>query len=125
LDPEFVRELFARFRPVDVRRMFSGAGVFSEGLMFGLVVRDTIYLKADETNVADFQREGSQPFTYTRGKSTGRATRHALPYWRLPDRLYDDPDELAVWAARAFAVAERKKFAPRARAKRKPRPRKK
>jgi DNA transformation protein len=104
---------------VTVRRMFSGAGIFSEGMMFGLIVRDVIYLKADDTNIADFKREGSGPFTYTRGKKSGRPSEHALPYWRLPERLYDDTDELAVWAKRAFAIAERKKFAPRGRSKQK------
>jgi DNA transformation protein len=119
LDPEFIRDLFCQFGPVTIRRMFSGAGIFVDGLMFGLIVDGAIHLKVDETNIADFERAGSRPFTYTRGKSSGRPTRHALPYWRLPERLYDDPDELAVWAGRAFAIAERKKFAPRARAKRK------
>ena len=99
--------------------MFSGAGIFADGLMFGLIVEGTIHLKVDETNIADFEREGSRPFSYTRGKSSGRPTRHALPYWRLPERLYDDPDDLAVWAIRAFAIAERRKLAPRARVKRK------
>jgi DNA transformation protein and related proteins len=79
LDPEFIRDLFAQFRPVTIKRMFSGAGIFANGLMFGLIVRDAIYLKADETSIADFEREGSEPFTYTRGKSTGRPRRHALP----------------------------------------------
>ena len=111
MDLEFIRELFSQFRPVAVRRMFSGAGIFAEGLMFGLIVREVIYLRVDDTSIPDFEREGSEPFTYTRGKSTGCLSRHALPYWRLPERLYDDPEELAVWAARAFAVAERKKFA--------------
>jgi DNA transformation protein len=119
LDPEFIRDLFAQFGPVTIRRMFSGAGIFADGLMFGLVVDGAIHLKVDETNIADFEREGSRPFSYTRGKKSGRLTRHALPYWRLPERLYDDPDELAVWAGRAFAIAERKRLAPRARAKRK------
>jgi DNA transformation protein len=119
LDPEFIRELFAQFRPVTVRRMFSGVGIFADGLMFALVVDAAIYLKADETNIADFEREGSRPFTYTRGKSSGRPTHHALPYWRLPDRLYDDPDELAVWAGRAFNIAQRKKLAKRSQATRK------
>jgi DNA transformation protein len=119
VDPEFIRDLFAQFRPVTVKRMFSGAGIFADGLMFGLIVDGAIHLKVDETNIADFEREGSRPFTYTRGKSLGRPTRRALPYWRLPERLYDDPDELAVWAGRAFAIAERKKLAPLKRAKRK------
>ena len=119
LDADFIRDLFATFGPVMVRRMFSGAGIFADGLMFGLIVRDVIYLKADDASVADFEREGCAPFTYTRGKTSGRPSQHALPYWRLPERLYDDPDELAVWARRAFAAAERKKFAPRRRPKRK------
>jgi len=119
LDLEFIRELFSQFRPVAVRRMFSGAGIFAEGLMFGLIVREVIYLRVDDALIPDFEREGSEPFTYVRGESTGRPSRHALPYWRLPERLYDDPEELAIWAARAFAVAERNKFALQARAKRK------
>jgi DNA transformation protein len=117
VDTEFIRDLFAQFRPVAVRRMFSGAGLYCDGVIFGLVVRGTIYLKADETSRADFAREGSCPFTYSRGKASGRPSEHALPYWRLPDRLYDDPDELAVWAERALAIAQRQKVAPRKRAK--------
>jgi len=119
VDQDFIRDLFAPFGPVMVKRMFSGAGIFADGLMFGLVVRDVIYLKADDANRADFEREGCAPFSYTRGKKSGRPSEHALPYWRLPERLYDDPDELAVWARRSFAAAERKKFAPRKRVKRK------
>jgi DNA transformation protein len=118
LDTEFIRDLFAQFRPVTVRRMFSGAGLYCDGVMFGLVVRGTIYLKADETSSADFAREGSSRFTYKRGKASGRPSEHALSYWRLPDRLYDDPDELAVWAERALAIAQRLKTAPRKRGKR-------
>jgi DNA transformation protein len=116
MDPDFIRDLFAPFGPVMVKRMFSGAGIFRDGLMFGLIIRDVIYLKADEICIANFEREGCGPFTYTRGKSKGQPTQHALPYWRLPERLYDDPDELAAWARQAFDVAQRKKLAPRKRA---------
>jgi DNA transformation protein len=117
LDPEFIRDLFAQFGPVTVRRMFSGAGIFRDGMMFGLIVRDVIYLKADDINIADFEREDCAPFTYTRGKASGRPSQHALPYWRLPERLYDDPDELAAWGQRSFEAAQRKKAAPRVRRK--------
>jgi DNA transformation protein len=112
LDPDFIRELFSQFRPVMIKRMFGGAGLYSEGVMFGIVFDAVIYLKVDEASIPDFEREGSQPFVYTRAKSPGRVGRDSLSYWRLPERLYDDPDELAVWAARALAVAERSKVAP-------------
>jgi DNA transformation protein len=119
LDPEFIRDLFAPFGPVTVKRMFGGAGIWSDGLMFALVFDGAIFLKVDETSIPDFEREGSRPFVYTRAKSPGRVGRASLAFWRLPERLYDDPDELAVWASRALAIAQRKKFAPRGRGKRK------
>ncbi len=122
MDPEFIRELFAPFRPVTVRRMFGGAGIFADGLMFALVFDGAIFLKVDEESIPHFEREGSKPFVYTRAKSPGRVGRASLAYWRLPERLYDDPDELAFWAGRAFAIAERKKFKPRRTATKRKRP---
>jgi TfoX/Sxy family transcriptional regulator of competence genes len=37
LDPDYIHDLFASFGSVTLRRMFSGAGIFSNGLMFGLI----------------------------------------------------------------------------------------
>ena len=84
-----------------------------------LVFDGAIYLKVNETSIPDFEREGSRPFVYTRAKSKGRVGRASLSYWRLPERLYDDPDELAAWANRAHAIAQNKKLAPRRRTKQK------
>ena len=53
--------------------------------------------------VPAFEREGCAPFEY--GTKTGK--RAIMSYWRLPDRLYDDPDELAQWARAALAVAHK------------------
>jgi DNA transformation protein and related proteins len=119
VDHEFIRDLFAPFGQVTVKRMFGGAGIWAGGLMFALMFDGAIFLKVDEASIPDFEREGSRPFVYTRAKSKGRVGRASLSYWRLPERLYDDPDELAVWANRALAIAQRKKFAPGRRVKRK------
>jgi len=59
-DPGFLTELFAGFGPVAVRRMFSGAGVFADGL----VVDSVVYLKADDSFVPLFERERQVPFSY-------------------------------------------------------------
>ena len=102
-DPEYIAELFAGFGPVTVRRMFSGAGVFAEGLMIALVVDGVIFLKADEALGPQFEREGLSPFSY----KTKEGRRTLMSYWRMPERLYDDPDELAVWARQSMAAAQR------------------
>ncbi len=59
MDPEFIRELFAPFDAVTVKRMFGGADIWSAGLMFALAFDDAIFLKVDETGIPDFAREGS------------------------------------------------------------------
>jgi DNA transformation protein len=112
MDSDDIIELFAAFGRVRARRMFGGFGIYADGLMFALATGGAIYLKADDETSAAFVREGMGPFTY-RAKGRGRTS---LSYWRLPDRLYDDPDELAGWARTAHAVARRAK-APKKAAK--------
>ena len=79
MDSDFIAELFAPFGSVTVRRMFGGAGLFREGLMFGLVFDGAIFLKVDDASIPDFEREGSAPFVYTLARSPGRVGRHSLP----------------------------------------------
>jgi DNA transformation protein and related proteins len=117
VDSQFISDLFAPFGPVAVRRMFGGAGLYRDGSMFALEFDGVIFLRVDEASIPDFECEGSRPFVYTRAKSPGKIGRASLSYWRLPERLYDDPEELAVWAERALAIARQKKAAPRQRAK--------
>ena len=81
MDPEFIRELFAPFGRVTVKRMFGGAGIWSDGLMFALVFDGAIFLRVDEESIPDFAREGSKAFVYTRAKTpkrVGRASRSFL-----------------------------------------------
>ena len=100
-----IKELFSVFGPVDVRRMFGGAGIYADGTMFALLADGVIYLKADGGNAAAYDRENLGPFTY----ATKEGKRGVMSYRRMPDRLYDDPEELATWAREALAAARRGK----------------
>jgi DNA transformation protein len=102
-DPDFIIELFSGFGPVTVRRMFSGAGIFADGVMIALVVDSVIYLKADGSFIPLFEREGQTPFSYR----TRDGKRTLTSYWRMPERLYDEPGDLAEWARHALAAARR------------------
>lgn len=86
--------------PVTVKRMFGGAGVYADGVMFGLVADDVLYLKADAATKCAFEFEGQQPFIYD-----GKGKPISMSYWHAPERLYDDPDEMVEWARRALGVA--------------------
>ena len=103
MDRDFLLDLFAHFGPVTLRRMFSGYGISADGINFALALRSGLYLRADEANIPDFEAEGSTPFQYAaRGKTVTVAS-----YWHLPERLFDDPEELSGWAHKALAAARR------------------
>ena len=112
MDRDFLIDLFAHFGPVTLRRMFSGFGISADGTNFALALRGGLYLRADKQTVPRFESEGSKPFSYqTRAKTVTVAS-----YWQLPERLYDDPEELAGWARAALGAAERAALAKHSRA---------
>jgi DNA transformation protein and related proteins len=98
-----VRDLFAGIGPVEVRRMFGGAGVYRGDACFALLVDGAILMRADEALAADYAAAGSEQWVYESG---GRGP-VAMPYWRLPEAAADDPDEAAAWARRSLVPAEK------------------
>jgi len=100
---DFLREQLAPLGHVSLRRMFRSTGVFHNGLMFGLIHEDTLYIRTDDQTPAEFSEAASAPsFTYSRN---GRIV--DLPYRRVPEDLLDQPDELLTWARAALAAAQR------------------
>ncbi len=111
MDPDFIQELFAAFGPVSVRRLFGGAGIYADGVLIGAVFRDEVYLKADAETAPRFEAEGCGTFEY----ATRTGTRAITSFRKLPERLYDDADELADWARQALGVVRRKAAAKQKR----------
>lgn len=96
----FVIEMLEGLGPVTIRRMFGGGGVYADDLMFGLIADETLYFKVDDGNRAAFEAEGMAAF-----KTPGRQI--AMSYYEVPPRLYDEPEELVVWAREALSAAMR------------------
>ena len=103
MDRDFLIDLFADFGPVTIRRMFSGYGISADGVNFALALRAGLYFRADEQTIPKFEAEGSKPFQY----QTRTKTVTVNSYWQLPARLFDDSEELSVWARAALAAAQR------------------
>jgi len=102
---EYVIDQLSGLGTVTARRMFGGAGLYSDGLMFGLVADDVAYLKSDDMNREDFIRAGSKPFMPfpEKGKSM------VMPYYEIPPEILENPDDLAMWARRSLSIQKRRK----------------
>lgn len=114
----FLREQLAPLGTITTRRMFGKTGVFCDELMLAMVRDDALYFRVDDHN-RDVLAEArsSPPLNYEKGGST-----IDLAFWRAPERLLDEPDELVAWARAALGAA-RRVAAVRERAKPKPRSR--
>jgi DNA transformation protein len=103
----FAEELFAELG-CRARRMFGGAGLYAEGVMFAMIDdSETIRLKADANLAAELEAEGCAEwvYTYPSGPKAGQSI--AMGYWSLPDAAMDEPAAAAEWGRRALAVALR------------------
>ena len=101
---DHLAELFEAFGPVTVRRMFGGYGIYRDGVMFGLVADEALYLKADDRNRVMFESRGLPRFEYAKqGKTI------SVSYYLAPGEALEDPGILADWARPAFEAALRGK----------------
>ncbi|GAA5170768.1 TfoX/Sxy family protein [Viridibacterium curvum] len=96
-------ELLAPLGRISHKRMFSGAGLYSDGIIVAIIIDDQLFLKTDAGNVAEFEAAGSSPFTYK--TKTGKETRTS--YWRAPDEAMDSPALMLPWARSALAASLR------------------
>lgn len=121
MDRDYLIDLFSEFGPISLRKMFSGFGITADGVNFAMALRAGIIFRVDELTIPRYDAEGAKPFQY----DTRNKTVVVQSYRHLPERLYDDPEELAEWAREALGAAKRaaakksgvKKRAPKKAAK--------
>ena len=100
---EFLREQLAPLGRVTMRRMFGKTGVFCDGVMLAMVRDNTLYFRVDAENRETFKEASAfPPLNYEKKGCT-----IDLSFWRAPERLFDEPDELVAWARAALAAARR------------------
>ncbi|MAZ40632.1 hypothetical protein CL654_00735 [bacterium] len=102
-----MNDVLGDVRGVTSKKMFGGYGIYKNGTIFALIVDNgELYFKVDEELKEKFKKAGSEPFVYT-GHKTKKATE--MPYWLLPEKVMEDPDELQEWVEDSVAVSKKSK----------------
>jgi len=102
---DYVLDQFSGWQEVSARRIFGGAGLYCDGVMFGLIADDVAYLKVDDSNREDFVKAGSSAFN----PYPEKAKSVVMSYYEIPADILEDRELLSKWAERALAVARKKK----------------
>jgi DNA transformation protein len=95
----YVLEQLQGAGPVIARAMFGGVGLYRGGVFFGLIADDSLYLKVDDSNRADYEQAGARPFQPYGEKS------YSMQYYEVPADVLEDRAQLIEWTAKALAVA--------------------
>jgi DNA transformation protein and related proteins len=111
LEPLTVTDAFKRFvldqldelGDVTPRAMFGGVGLYYRDVFFGIIARDVLYMKVDDTNQPAYERAGMRPFMpYPDRDETARSR-----YYAVPTAILECASDLASWARQSVAAAER------------------
>ncbi|WP_300303100.1 TfoX/Sxy family protein [Ferrovibrio sp.] len=93
----------ARVGPVTRERLFSGSGLRIDGVLFGVILRGTLYFVVDDQTRSRFKDAGMGPFRYSR-----KAVQQAIERWyELPEDVLLDPADLREWVQDALAASRR------------------
>lgn len=116
MSDEDLMEIFAALGPVTIRRMFSGKGVYVDGVIVAIEYEDELRLKADVVSAPDFAAAGATQWTYH-----GHRGAVLMPYWSIPEEAFDDPDLMNHWTRRALGAGLRASVGKASRVERKKR----
>lgn len=85
--------------PLKSRAMFGGYGLYYKNVIMGIVIEDTLYLKAHDTTAEFFMEHGATPFSYERNGKTV-----TMCYWKVPEDILEDQGQLENWAYRSISA---------------------
>src|SRR5260221_13428284 len=103
---DYAVDLFSDMGGVATRRMFGAAGLYSYGVMFGLIDDDRIFLKVDEALKTDLAAEGAVSWIYTERQGPKAGIPQETSYWSLPETACDDPEEGCSLGRRRLPAAD-------------------
>ena len=97
----FVLDQLADLGPVTARKMFGGVGLYCGDVFFGIIARDELYLKVDDTTRDRYERAGMPPFQPYAARPT------TMNYYAVPVGVLESSVELTRWARDAVEATNR------------------
>lgn len=96
-----IAERIETFGPISVARFFGGAGLIAQDVIFGFVIRGSLYLRVDDESRPAYEAAGAAPFSYARPTRTVTVA----SFFEAPVDIMEEDDELGRWAAEALRAA--------------------
>jgi len=98
----FVLDQLQGIGEFETKRMFGGLALLYQGSAFAKIKHDKVWLKVDDSNLADFEKFEMSQYTY--GKDNSRK----LNFYETPIEIIEDRDKLKDWVQKSIEIAAKK-----------------
>ena len=99
---KFIRDQLAHWRPIMTKPMFGCTGLYAEGLMFGIIANEIIFLKVDQTNIDNYIKADSEPLKVFKNNTI------VPSFYNVPITILEDHNQLMLWAEEALQIQLKK-----------------
>src|SRR5512147_201982 len=93
----YVLDQFGGAGEVVWRRMFGGVGLYRDGVFFGAIDDDAVYMRVDEASRPEYERRGMPALRPLKSKPE----LVMQSYFQLPPEILEDRELLRDWLERA------------------------
>jgi DNA transformation protein len=98
----FVLDQLQGIGEFETKHMFGGLALLYQGSAFAKIKHDKVWLKVDDSNLADFEKFEMSQYTY--GKDNSRK----LNFYETPIEIIEDRDKLKDWIQKSIEIAAKK-----------------
>jgi DNA transformation protein and related proteins len=97
----FLLEQMAPLGDISSRAMMGGYCLYCDGIVFALVARGALFLKADDVNRGAFTARGLKAFRPFEDQNA------SMSYYEAPPEIFEDPDAMREWCGGAVQAGRR------------------
>ena len=99
---DFILDQLSNWIPILTKRMFGCIGLYADGLMFGIIAKETIYFKVDDSNKNKYLEAGSETLKLFKSNSV------VASFYEVPVEIIEDANQFVVWAEASLEIQKRK-----------------
>ncbi|MBD0776413.1 TfoX/Sxy family protein [Maribacter sp. ANRC-HE7] len=99
---DFILDQLSNWKTIITKRMFGCVGLYADGLMFGIIAKETIYFKVDDSNKNKYLEAGSETLKLFKSNSV------VASFYEVPVEIIEDANQFVVWAEASLEIQKRK-----------------
>ncbi|PQJ82060.1 TfoX/Sxy family protein [Polaribacter glomeratus] len=99
---DFILDQLSNWKTVNTKRMFGCVGLYADGLMFGIIAKETIFFKVDQTNKEQYLNAGSETLKLFKNNSI------VASFYEVPIEIIENADQFVLWAEASLNIQKNK-----------------